>query len=118
VNQAISLDFVAVLEWSALAAALLWTVALWCMLRGSRTARRAFRGKGYLRPPSGKAWIRFLYYKHYESFENPTIRFYYRTARICLFLFVFLAVAVIIFLGSVLLLERVTPANAPQIDDN
>jgi hypothetical protein len=99
------------LEWSGLAVSILLSVALWCVLAGSRRAKRAFRGKGYLRPPTGKAWVRFLYYKHYESFEDSGIRFYYRTARNCFFLLIFVVIAVTIFLGSVLLLARVTPAT-------
>jgi hypothetical protein len=102
------------LEWSALAMAILCSVGLLCMLAGSRRARRAFRGKGYLRPPTGKAWVRFLYYNHYESFEDPGIRFYYRMARNCFFLFTLLVVALIIFLGAVFFLGQVTPASAPS----
>jgi hypothetical protein len=103
-------------EWSALTVAILWTVGLWCILAGSRRAKRAFRGKGYLRPPTGKAWLRFLYYKHYESFEDPTVRFYYRVARICLFLCVFIVIAVAIFLGSILGLTHMVPATPPPAD--
>ncbi len=110
-------NLVSLLEWSALACAILWTVGLWCILSGSRRARRAFRGKGYLRPPTGKAWLRFLYYKHYDSFEDPGIRFYYRMARFCLFFFVFLVVAVTIFVGSIFFLGRVTPATPIPVGD-
>src|ERR1700761_5323019 len=92
------------LEWSGLGMAILCTIGLWSMLVGSRRARRAFRGKGYLRPPTGKAWVRFLYYKHYDSFEDPAIRFYYGLAHLCLAIFVFLGVALLIFLGLILLL--------------
>jgi hypothetical protein len=109
-------DPVPILEWSALGVAILWTLGLGCIRAGSRRARRAFRGKGYLRPPTGKAWLRFIYYKHYESFEDPGIRFYYRGARICLFAFVFLVLAVAIFLGSVLVLTHVTVATPPPTD--
>jgi hypothetical protein len=111
-----SFDIVPLLEWSALTFAILWALGLWCILGGSRRARRAFRGKGYLRPPTGKAWIRFLYYKHYEAFEDAGIRFYYSAARFCLFLFVFLAVALCIFVGSVYFLGRVTTATPPPTD--
>ena len=110
-------DMVSLLEWSALACAILWTIGLWCMLVGSRRARRAFRGKGYLRPPTGKAWLRFLYYKHYDSFEDPGIRFYYRMARVCLFLFIFLVGAVAIFVGSIIFLTHVTPATPAPADE-
>jgi len=113
-----SFEIIPFLEWSALSASLLWAAVLVCILMGSRKARRFFRGKGYLRPPSGKAWLRFLYYKHYDSFEDPAIRFYYGLARMFLFLFVFLLVAVSIFIGSLLLLGRVSPAVAPQVQDN
>jgi hypothetical protein len=103
-----SFEAIPFLEWSALGVAILWTVGLWSILMGTRRARRFFRGKGYLRPPTGKAWLRFIYYKHYESFEDPAIRFYYRLARMCLFIFVFLVVAVVIFIGSVLVLTHVS----------
>jgi hypothetical protein len=96
------------LQWAALISAALWTLGLWGILVGSRKAKRAFRGKGYLRPPTGKAWLRFLYYKHYDSFEDPGIRYYYRIAHICLFLFVMVAVALCIFLGSEFLLSKVS----------
>jgi hypothetical protein len=109
-------DPIPLLEWSALGASILWTIGLWCILAGTRQARRAFRGKGYLRPPTGKAWLRFIYYKHYESFEDPAIRFYYRMARICLFLFVFLVLALGIFLGSVFLLTRVASTQPVPVD--
>ncbi len=108
-------DPIPLLEWSALAAAILWTVGLGCILAGSRRAKSAFRGKGYLRPPTGKAWLRFLYYKHYESFEDPAVRFYYRGARICLFLFVYIVLGVGIFMGLLLMLTRVgTDAPPPH----
>jgi hypothetical protein len=109
-------DIALLLQWTALGVSVLWTIGLACIVLGSRQARRAFRGKGYLRPPSGKAWLRFIYYQHYDSFEDPAIRFYYRVARICLFLFVFLVLAVAIFVGLLCLLSRVTITTPPQIN--
>jgi hypothetical protein len=106
-------DLFTILEYAALASAILWTVGLWGLAAGSRQAKRAFRGKGYLRPPTGKAWLRFLYYKHYDSFEDAGIRFAYRTAHVCLFLFVVLVIALSIFLGSVYLLRYVSPVPQP-----
>jgi hypothetical protein len=103
------IDTIKLLEWAALASALLWMVGLWGLSSGSRKARRAFRGKGYLRPPTGKAWLRFLYYKHYDSFEDSGIRFSYGLAHLCLFLFVILAIALGIFLGSEFLLRNMSP---------
>ena len=110
------IDLIPLLEYSTLAATLLWTFGLACVLMGSRRARRAFRGKGYLRPPTGKAWLRFIYFKHYDSFEDPMIRFYYRVARVCLFLFIFLVIALFIFVGSVGVLGRV--ASGPGLPSN
>jgi hypothetical protein len=115
-EHSISFNAIPLLEWAGLALSILLSVGLWCMLAGSRRARRAFRGKGYLRPPTGRAWVRFLYYKHYESFEDSGIRFYYGLARKCFFLFILLLVALIIFLGSVIVLEQVAPAAAPNMD--
>ena len=102
------IDTVTLLEYAALAASILWTLGLLGLAMGSRRARRAFRGKGYLRPPTGKAWLRFLYYKHYDAFEDPSIRSFYRLAHICLNLFVLLVVVLCIFLGSVALLTKVS----------
>lgn len=106
-------DTITLLEWAALAFMALWTLGLWGIMVGSRKARRAFRGKGYLRPPTGKAWLRFIYYQHYDSFEDPGIRFYYRLAHICLFIFIILALALTIFLGSEFLLSKVSAGPAP-----
>jgi hypothetical protein len=106
----------AVLEWSALAVALSWVVGCWSILAGSRRAKRAFRGKGYLRPPSGKAWIRFLYYQHYDAFEDSSIRFYYKVARTCLFLSVSIVVALAIFMGLLLILTETGRETRPPAD--
>jgi len=110
-------DVTACLEWSALAVAVLWVIGTWSILAGSRQARRAFRGKGYLRPPSGKAWIRFLYYKHYDAFEDPWIRFYYKIARVCLFLSVLIVVALAIFIGLLFILTAASSPTHPAQDD-
>jgi hypothetical protein len=107
------IDTIKLLEWAALAAALLWTVGLLGLAAGSRKAKRAFRGKGYLRPPSGKAWVRFLYYKHYDSFEDPSIRFCYGISHICMYLFVILVVTLTIFVGSEFLLRNVSAGPSP-----
>jgi hypothetical protein len=107
------INTITLLEWAALGVSLLWTVGLWGLVMGSRRARRAFRGKGYLRPPSGKAWLRFLYYKHYDSFEDPGIRFYYALARVCLYIFVLLALALSICLGSDIVLRGVSSGSMP-----
>ena len=106
----------AVLEWSALAVAIFWVIGCWSILAGSRRAKRAFRGKGYLRPPSGKAWIRFLYYKHYDAFEDSGIRFYYKAARVCLFLSVLIVVAVVIFMGLLYVLTMAGQQTRPAAD--
>src|SRR5271167_4317285 len=109
-------NLTAFLEWAGLAVAILWMIGPWFILAGSRRARRAFRGKGYLRPPSGKAWIRFLYYKHYDAFEDPWIRFYYKIARNCLFLSVLIVVAVVIFIGLLLILTQTAQPSRPAAD--
>lgn len=111
-----AIDYLKLLEWAGLAAAVLWTIGLWGLVMGSRKAKRAFRGKGYLRPPTGKAWLRFLYYKHYDSFEDPGIRFFYGLSHLCLAVFVFLAFALLLFLGLILLLGHVSwnPTTSPS----
>ncbi len=108
------IDTIKLLEWAALGGSVICAIGFWCILMGSRRARRAFRGKGYLRPPTGKAWLRFLYFQHYDSFEDPGIRFYYRLAHICMIAFVILAISLAIFLGSVLILTRVSSGPSPQ----
>jgi hypothetical protein len=102
------LNLLFILEWSALAAAVLWTIGLGCIVLGTRKARRSFRGKGYLRPPAGKGLLRFIYFKHYESFENRGVRFYFRVTRVCLFVFCSLVLILGIFVGSIFLLRSVT----------
>jgi len=109
-------DTITLLKWAALIAAGLWTLGLWGIVAGSRKARRFFRGKGYLRPPTGKAWLRFLYYKHYDSFEDRGIRFCYGLAHACLSIFVILAVTLAIFIGSELLLSKVS--SLPTVQTN
>jgi hypothetical protein len=108
-----TIDTITILEWAALLAVALWVLGLWGIVVGSRKAKRAFRGKGYLRPPTGKAWLRFLYYKHYDSFEDPGIRFYYGLAHVSLFLFAIVFIATLIFLGSVALLSKVASGPGP-----
>jgi hypothetical protein len=108
------IDTTILLEWAGLLGSLLWTVGLWGILMGSRKAKRAFRGKGYLRPPTGKAWLRFLYYKHYDAFEDSGIRFYYRLAHVCLVIFVILTISLFIFLGSEFLLSKVSSGPSLQ----
>ena len=108
-----TIDTITILEWAALLAVALWVLGLWGIVVGSRKAKRVFRGKGYLRPPTGKAWLRFLYYKHYDSFEDPGIRFYYGLAHVCFFLFAIVAVTALIFLGSEVLLSKVASGPEP-----
>jgi hypothetical protein len=115
-----SLNLLFIVEWSALATAVLWTIGLGGIVLGTRRARRSFRGKGYLRPPSGKGLLRFIYFKHYESFENPGVRFYFRITRVCLFVFCSLVLIIGIFLGSIFLLRTVTsdtPAGSQSTSD-
>ena len=114
------LNLILLVEWSALAVALLWTIGLGGIVLGTRKARRAFRGKGYLRPPSGKGLFRFLYFKHYESFEDRFVQFYFRVSRLCLLAFFILVLVVGFFVGSVYLLRSVTsdvPAATPPSSD-
>jgi len=106
-------NVIAFLEWGGLAVAVLWVIGSWCILAGSRRAKRAFRGKGYLRPPSGKAWIRFLYYKHYDAFEDPWIRFYYKISRFCLFLSVIIVAGLLIFMGLLFILSQTSQPTRP-----
>jgi hypothetical protein len=81
--------------------------ALWV---ASYQGRRQFRAKGYLRVPSGSDWFRFLFRRHYDSFELSS-RYLFELARFCLLVVIFVGGAMIILVGSALLLALVASGH-------
>jgi hypothetical protein len=73
----------------------------------SRKARREYRVKGYLRAPSGLRWFRFLIYKQFESFDNPSTRFFFSITYFCMMGLAIVMTAVMVLLGSETLLGGV-----------
>jgi hypothetical protein len=82
-------------------------VGLTTLLVAVRKARPEFRGKGYLRTPSGTRWFRFLLYKQYESFENPSTRFFFGITHFCMLGMFIVLMAVAALVGSEYLLKGV-----------
>ncbi len=89
-----------VLEIGGACALIIIIVGLTSLYVGSYKARRAFRSKGFLRPPSGTAWFRFLLFRHYEYFENSTIRLCFGTSHICLIAGFFVIGGMVLFFGT------------------
>jgi len=77
-----------------------WLVGVTALWLGCHAARRDFRGKGYIRPPSGRAWFPFLLEKQYEIFENPSIRFFFKISHICLMAMILIFAALLLLVGS------------------
>ena len=98
-------DIFSVLEICGIIGVVFWLFGFGMLLVGVRKARSEFRGKGYLRPPSGIRWFRFLIYKQYEAFENPSIRFFFGIAHSCLVGMIIVLMAVVVLLGCELLLN-------------
>ena len=99
-------DFFTILEMCGIAGLAFWFVGFIALMVGVRNARREFRTKGYLRPPSGRRWFEFLLWKQYDHFENPSTRFIFGIAHFCLMAMIVLLTAILVFLGSELVLTR------------
>jgi hypothetical protein len=93
-----SLDPFTILKIAGLCGAGFLFVGFCSLFVGVHKARRDFRGKGFLRPPQGTAWFRFLLWRQYEYFENPSIRLFFGTSHICLIgaMVVILAIAALV----------------------
>jgi hypothetical protein len=89
-----------VLELAGLCALVLIVVGFGSLFLGLNKARREFRSKGFLRPPSGTAWFRFLLLRQYEYFENTTIRACFGTSHVCLIISFFVLGALALFFGT------------------
>jgi hypothetical protein len=98
-------DLISILELCGIIGLTFWFVGFAMLLVAVRKARREFRAKGYLRPPSGKAWLRFLLWKQYDHFENPSTRFFFGIAHFCMMGTIIVLTAVVVLLGSDLLLN-------------
>jgi hypothetical protein len=82
-----------------------------------RMARREFRVKGFLRPPAGAAWIRFLFWKQYEYFENPNTRLLFGATHFCMIGAILVLACVAALIGSELLyggMDGLTFTSAPS----
>ncbi len=95
------------LEYSAAAAGIVAVVGLTALTAGSHSAREEFRSKGYLRPPSGRQWFRFLLLRHYEVFAGASIRFFYGVAHLCLLALFVILIAVALLGASTFILSGV-----------
>jgi len=87
------------------------------VLAGAHYARREFRTKGYLRPPSGRGWLRFLLWKQYDHFADPSARFLFGVAHFCLMGAIIVVMAVCVLLGSAVLLRGMAgfPTSLPEV---
>lgn len=92
-------DIVSVLELCGIAAAAIWFIGFCMLLIAVRKARSEFRGKGYLKPPSGRELFRFLMFKQYEAFDSAGIRFFFGLAHFCLVLLIIVLAAIVILVG-------------------
>jgi peptidoglycan biosynthesis protein MviN/MurJ (putative lipid II flippase) len=98
----------------------LWFTSICALFMGAHKARRDFRTKGFLRPPRGLGWIRFLFLKQYEWFETPGVRLYFGASHICLIALLVVIAAVIVYVGSDVMLNgmdafSLTGPGAPTI---
>jgi hypothetical protein len=115
-----SADTLTILKIAAMCGLGFWFVGFCSLFVGVRKARRAFRGKGFLRPPRGLAWFRFLLWRQYEYFESPSIRLFFGTSHICLIGLIIVLVAMVVLIGSEVMLNGINGfsiggAGAPTI---
>jgi hypothetical protein len=82
-------------------------VGVFTLVVAAKKARSEFRVKGYLRTPSGTRWFRFLLYKHYDAFNNPSTRFFFAVTHFCMMGLILVLAAVVLLLGSEFLLKGV-----------
>jgi hypothetical protein len=101
-----STDFL-ILELCGIIGVAFWFIGFSTLVVAAKKARSEFRVKGYLRTPSGMRWFRFLLYKQYDAFDNPSTRFYFAITHFCMMGLIFVLVAVTLLLGSEFLLKGV-----------
>jgi hypothetical protein len=105
------LDIYTICELCGISILVFFLIGMLVLWAAARMGRREFRSKGYLRPPSGKAWIRFLLRQHYDSFENPNTRYLFDIARFCLMVVIFVTGALLILILCALLLYNVATGH-------
>lgn len=93
-------DVFSILEACATIGVGFWLVGFCMLLMAVRKGRREFRVKGFLRIPSGTRWFRFLMFKHYNAFDNPSTRFYFGIVHFCLMGLIIVLMAVTVLLSS------------------
>jgi hypothetical protein len=96
-------DLYSILEICGIGCFAFWLVGFLTLLVAVHKARYEFRVKGYLRPPSGMRWFRFLLWKQYDHFDNPGTRFFFGIAHFCMLGVIIVVMAVVVLLGSELL---------------
>jgi hypothetical protein len=99
-------DIDSILEMAGAIGVAFWFIGFCTLLVAVRKARLEFRVKGYLRTPSGIRWLRFLLMKQYDHFGNPGTRFFFGIAHFCLMGMIVALMAVVLLLGSELLLKN------------
>jgi len=98
-------DPFSILEYCAVAAMGFWFIGVGTLAVAVKKARPEFRIKGYLRTPTGTRWFRFLLFKQYDAFDNPSTRFFFGLTHMCM-LGTFVALAAFLaLLGSEYLLK-------------
>jgi hypothetical protein len=98
-EASIQYDFISILEVGGVLWIAFWLVGIFALWMGCHAARKDFRGKGYVRRPSGKDWFPFLLEKRYEIFENSSIRFFFKISHVCLIAMIVILAALILLVG-------------------
>ena len=121
IGNGITITPLIALELAGLCALLLVIVGFGSLFVGSHKARRAFRQKGFLRPPSGLGWFRFLLFRQYEWFEDSAIRRCFGTSHVCLIISFFVLGALTLFFGTAYMFNGIdgislTGPGAPKLE--
>jgi hypothetical protein len=107
----IQFDYLSILELCGILFAAFWAVGVFSLWMGCRSARGNFREKGYIRPPSGRAWFPFLLQKRYEAFDDSSIRFFFGISHFCLLVMLLILVIVALLVGSNFLFKNMSGAT-------
>ncbi len=95
-----ALNTLTILISCAIAAVALWIIGSMTLMVAVRMAKPEFRSKGFLRKPSGTRWFRFLMWKQYATFDNPSTRFLFGVTHFCVVATMVVLTAVILLLGQ------------------
>ena len=106
-------DIFSVIELCGICGFIFWLIGSCMLLLAARKVRDEFRGKGYLRTPSGTHWIRFLLEKRYDAFANSGARFCFGISHFCLVGMMIVLGGIVILLGCQLLLGGL-PGGPPR----